>query len=175
MSYMLASLFGEESEDMADSFTYPVGHLIQHFRSSSSVTYRTFQLPRRTYLREDGNKVVPRTGNVSLSSTPYGLRRPGASSAYAVPSGRSARLFMLLESRASDGRFDVWESDSADSATGTRKINYTASDFDNNLLTSVIPEWSDPEITFGAGKYINVRETNGDITMHLPFVIESDA
>ena len=81
---------------------------------------------------------------------------------YTVTTGKTAKLVLILGGNSGqvDVQFKVWESSSADTATGTAKYTYAGDKLDSLNLITVSPDWDAIPKTFAAGKYITIEVTS---------------
>ena len=116
----------------------------------------------------DEMKQLMRDGAVSNGS-PQSLELTSSVADYQVTTGKTAKVVIILESGSLETQFKIWESNSANSATGTTKFTYAGTQFSSSTIFTV------PELSFAASKYITIEVTSSSDSLSVlsAFAIES--
>ena len=156
MSYVTSILFNTEGDELVNQVIYP------YFspRAGSTPSDPPVIRARKLESNEVAIQLQYATGTVS-SGAPKSLELMGGTTDYTVTASKTAKLILVIKATSASVQFKVWQSDSADTASGTAKYTYTTTSMSTNDIVTVCPEWDTTEATFAAAKYITIEITAG--------------
>lgn len=161
MSYIQGILFNEDGDDLTNQLEYafwPPSRLFNSngFNFAHIIRKRKLETNQKpVFLFHEGGRVT--------QGTPESLETITNIADYTVTASNTAKLILILESNSTGCQFKVWQTDNADDvSTGSpvTKYTYAGTDFDDNKLMTVCPEWDTSEKTFAANKYITIEVTS---------------
>lgn len=175
MSQQLMPVVSIVFDALTNSLQYPL-YLPAPFSTFSVTT----QFILRTLKLADTDKVKTLTysgSNAQITNTggPKSLEGLTDLANYAVTTGKTAKLILILASSSVSCQFKVWESGTADTASGIAKYTYAGGEFNQNIWMTISPDWDLTPKTFAAGKFITVEvtSTNDVVTVIGAVIIES--
>jgi hypothetical protein len=163
-------------DELADQISYPYWPPARVF-TSNGFNFNPI-IRSRKLETEDKTRFLFHEGGTISQGSPESLEQITDVSDYTVTTDKTAKVILILESNSGNCQFKVWQTDSADDvSTGSpvTKYTYAGTDFDDNQLMTVCPEWDVTEKTFAAGKYITIEVTSGGTSLEVvgAVVIES--
>lgn len=160
-------------DDLANQITYPL-----YIPGSKMILTSTINTIIRSLKLEDTDttKLLTFDGtSITQTGGAKSLHNLSGLGDYSVTPGKTAKLILILESLTVDCQFKVWESPSADTASGTAKYTYTGNEFDGTSLITVCPDWDITPKTFAATKFITIEVTSSGDSLEVlaAIVVES--